>query len=343
MLHKIQQRFTPAILGEALGRFGFAPAPLLELEGSAFVYEGLIGGQPRILKIVPGIWNTAQQITGSTLEQLLAEVDFVRFLAENGLPVARPVPSRSGSWVERVPLDDQACFLIYAFEKAPGEMYPDEDEVFFPESVLVEWGRLCGRLHRLSVAYQPHHERRRLPWHANDLLDFHALIPPEQTLVYRRRDELLTRLNALPQGAEAYGLVHGDFHHGNFLVNGAKLTLFDFDAAEYSWYTGEISTALYNCLPLPRSNTARRRAYALNYLHHFLNGYRQAREFSDFWLAQIPLFLKYCELLHYGYFHKYWDLSDLTPRRAQALVGLRQRIEEEVPVVAFEPGDLRIQ
>ena len=340
MLHDIQQRYTPAILAEALRRFGFSPTPLLELEGSAFVYEGLLDGLPRILKIAPGIWNSTEQITGSTREQLLAEVDFVRHLAKNGLPVALPVPSRSGNWVELLPLDEHACFLAYAFEKAPGEMYPDEDEVHFPTAVLVEWGRLSGQLHRLSASYHPHPERQRLPWHVNDLLDFSALIPPEQTRVHQRRAEILARLHALPQDAESYGLVHGDFHHGNFLVEGEKITLFDFDAAEYFWYAGEVCVALYNCLPLPRTETAKRRTYALDYLQHFLRGYRQARAFSDFWLAQIPLFLKYCELLNYAYFHKYWDLSNLSPRRAEVLADLRQRIEKQIPVVAFEAGDL---
>ena len=340
MLHDIQQRFTPAILTEALRCFGFAPTPLLELEGSAFVYEGLREGLPCILKIAPGVWNTAQQITGSTREQLLAEVDFMRYLAKNGLPVALPLPSRDGNWVELLPLDDHACFLAYAFEKAPGEMYPDDDEVHFPAAVLVEWGRLSGWLHRLSAAYLPHPQRRRLPWHANDLLDFSALIPPEQKLVYQRRDELLARLNGLPQGAESYGLVHGDFHHGNFLVEGNRITLFDFDAAEYFWYAGEVCVALYNCLPLPRAETAKRRRYALDYLHHFLRGYRQERDFGVYWLAQIPLFLKYCELLNYAYFHKYWDLANLSPRRAGVLADFRRRIEGDIPVVAFEPGDL---
>ena len=340
MLHDIQQRFTPAILTEALRCFGFAPTPLLELEGSAFVYEGLREGLPCILKIAPGVWNTAQQITGSTREQLLAEVDFVRYLAENGLPVALPLPSRDGNWVELLPLDDHACFLAYAFKKAPGEMYPDEDEVHFPAAILVEWGRLSGWLHRLSAAYLPHPQRRRLPWHTNDLLDFPALIPNEQKLVYQRRDELLDRLNALPQDPEFYGLVHGDFHHGNFLVEGEKITLFDFDAAEYFWYAGEVCVALYNCLPLPRAETAKRRRYALDYLQQFLRGYRQEKAFSDFWLAQIPLFLKHCELLNYAYFHKYWDLLNLSPRRAEVLADFRRRIEEGIPVVVFEPGDL---
>jgi hypothetical protein len=72
MLREIQNRFTPAVLTEALRRFGFAPDSIQELDGSALVYEGLADHRPRILKIVPGVWNTPEQITGSTREQLLA-------------------------------------------------------------------------------------------------------------------------------------------------------------------------------------------------------------------------------------------------------------------------------
>ncbi len=340
MLREIQNRYTPDILSEALRRFGFAPDSIQELEGSAFVYEGLVDCLPRILKIVPGVWNTTEQITGSTREQLLAEVDFVLYLAQNDLPVARPVPSKLGEWVEVLPIDDQDCFLAYCFEKAPGILYPDAAEVDFPESVLVEWGRLSGRLHRLSEGYQPHPARRRLAWDAIDLLDFSTLIPPEQGLVRQRCAETLARLRALPQDPASYGLVHGDFHHGNFLVDGDKLTLFDFDAASYFWYAGEMCVALDNCLPMPRSQAAKRRAYALNYLRHFLRGYRQERPMDAFWLEQIPLFLKYGELTAYGYYHKYWDLSNLSERRKAILAEIRTRIEQEIPVVAFEPGDL---
>jgi len=340
MLREIQNRYTPDILSEALRRFGFALDSIKELEGSAFVYEGLVDRQPHILKIIPGVWNTTEQITGSTREQLLAEVDFVLYLAENDLPVARPVPSRQGKWVEVLPINDQACFLAYCFEKAPGNLYPDAAEVHFPKPVLVEWGRLSGRLHRLSEVYQPHPARRRLAWDTIDLLDFSTLVMPGQDLVHQRCAETLARLHALPQDPTSYGLVHGDFHHGNFLVDGGKLTLFDFDAASYFWYAGEMCVALDNCLPVPRSQVAKRRMYALDYLRHFLLGYRQERPLGDFWLAQIPLFLKYNELTTYGYYHKYWDLSNLPERRKAILAEIRTLIEQEVPVVAFEPEDL---
>jgi amicoumacin kinase len=339
-LREIQDHYNSTVLSEALQRFGIEANSIQELEGSAFVYEGLIDRLPRILKIVPGVWNTTKQITGSTREQLLAEVDFVQYLVQNDLPVAQPVPSKNGEWVEVIPIDDHACFIAYCFEKAPGVLFPDEAEVYFPEPVLEEWGRLSGRLHRLSERYQPHPDRRRLPWDAIDLLDFSTLVPPEQKLVHQRCAETLFRLRSLPKDPFCYGLVHGDLHHGNFLVDGEKLTLFDFDAASYFWYAGEMCVSLGNCLPMPRNQVAKRRAYALHYLHHFLQGYRQERSLDEFWLAQIPLFLKYGELTTYSYYHKYWNHSNLSERQIAVLAEIRTRIEQEIPVVAFEPGDL---
>ncbi len=69
---------------------------------------------------------------------------------------------------------------------------------------------------KLSEVYQPHPARQRLAWDAIDLLDFGTLIPPEQSLVRQRCAETLARLRAFSQDPASYGLVHGDFHHGNF-------------------------------------------------------------------------------------------------------------------------------
>ena len=346
MLNNIRSRYDDSILSEALQRFGFSPDSLQPLEGSAFVYQGLIDNQPHILKIAPGVWNTSEQITGSTREQLLAEIDFVLYLAKNDLPVALPVRSKQGEWVEVIPLDEQTCFLAYCFEMVPGIMFPDADEVHFPDSVLVEWGRMSGRLNKLSACFQPDPRRQRLPWYKNDLENLHDLIPNEQTLVFQRHEEINQQLMSLPQDSESYGLVHGDFHHGNFFVDAViegykpKITLFDFDAAEYFWFAGEVCVALINCLPLPQSNTAHRREYALHFLYQFLSGYRLEKPFNGFWLDQIPLFLKHYELLNYAYYHKYWDISHLTEHQEKVLKSYRQRIEEATPVVEFKPGDL---
>lgn len=337
-LNTIQSLYTPAIRDEAALRFGFDPQTLEELDGSAFVYEGLSEGQARILKITPGLHNTSIQVMGSTEEQILAQMDFELYLAQhkellaqNNVALALPVPSKSGSWVETIPLDGQAhaCFLVTCYDKAPGFMYPDEDEVVFPEEILVTWGRTAGLLHHLSIGFQPAASpRRRVPWEEDDLLDDTHLIPAEQTLVHQRFAEMIERLHSLPTTPDVYGLMHCDLHHGNFFVDQGRLIVFDFDAASYFWFSAEIAIALHNCLPLPRQDTARRSAYASRFLEHFLRGYRQVHPLDPAWFENtFPLFMEFCQLVNYTYFYKYWDMNNLSPRRQKALAEMRQRIE----------------
>jgi Ser/Thr protein kinase RdoA (MazF antagonist) len=310
--------------------------------GSSYVYEGIRDDLPRILKIVPGVYNTDQILAGGTEDQLLGEIEFVLYLAEHGVQLAMPLPSCLGNWVECIPVTDHYCFLVYCFEKAPGYMYPDQNEVYFPEHVLTEWGRMHAVLHNLAEGFQPSEPRyRRLDWDQDDRLAYWSLIPVEQTLVCQRYAEIMEQLQALPRTSQVYGLTHGDFHHGNFFVENNQIILFDFDAAQYFWYPGEISIPLYNCLPLPHSETARRRTVSLKFLSHFLKGYRKERYLDSDWLEILPLFLKFQEIVDYAYRHKYWDLSNLTERQKQVLQEFQVRIEENIPVVSFEEGDLQ--
>jgi amicoumacin kinase len=341
MLHDIQLRYNDKVRNEACQRFGFDPATLEQLDGSAVVYEGMRAGQAAILKISPGLVNPPEVILGATREQMLGEMDFIRYLDREGVPVALPLASRDGEWVVSIPLDDQSCFLVCAFEKAPGFMYPDDAVVEFPETVLHEWGRLLGRMHRLSGAYRPSDPAWRRPsWEQDDLLDYHGLIPADQPLVWQRYDEIIAALNTLPRTPQVFGLVHGDLHHGNFFNDNGRLIAFDFDAAHYLWYIADIVIALYNCLPMPRSETVKRRGFALHFLPHFLQGYVLEKPLDPSWLARIPFFLKWNEMLDYSYKYKFWDMDNLSDRRRAILADMRRRIENEIPVVEFQAGDL---
>ena len=341
-IRKIRRLYTNKVLTEAVRLFGFESQPMVMLEGSSYVYEGLLDGVPRILKIIPGVYNTSRPLAGATEDQLLGEIEFVLYLAQHGVQLALPVRSLKGRWVEQIEVTDQYCFLAYCFEKAPGFMYPDENEVYFPQNILVEWGRMHAILHNLAEGFQPSvPSRRRLDWDQDDRLEYQNLIPAEQTRVYQRYAEVLDQLHALPKNSQVYGLIHGDFHHGNFFVVDSKIFLFDFDAAHYFWYAGEISIPLYNCLPIPRSDSVRRRSVSVQFLRYFIKGYLQERQLEIYWLEKLPLFLKYQELIDYAYKYKYWDLEHLSERRCQTLADCRYRIEENLPVVAFQEADLQ--
>lgn len=341
-IRAIMDLFDDRIRREAAGRFGMDGESLEELEGSAYVFAGERrdgkGPERAILKITPGLRDPGP-IMGASRAELEAEVDYVRYLADNGVPVARSLPSLAGGDVEEIALDDDRSFLAYCFEFAEGSLYPDDDLTVFPPGVLREWGRLLGRTHRLAPGYRPRPGARRPDWRGDDHLRSRLFVPASQEAVHRRFDETVSLLESHPTDPQGYGIVHGDFHHGNFLAEGERLTLIDFDGCRFAWFSMDLSTALFNCLPMPRSRTALRREYAMDWLFRILEGYREERTDSPSLLADLPFFLYVNELQAYSYRYKHWEPGELEDR-ADYLSSIRERIEDRTPVVEFRPGDL---
>jgi len=54
----------------------------------------------------------------------------------------------------------------------------------------------------------------------------------------------------IPKEDEFYGIMHGDMHEGNFLVdpnNNNKLTFFDWDLLSKGWYAIDIGCVIFGC------------------------------------------------------------------------------------------------
>ncbi|MFL5579040.1 MAG: phosphotransferase enzyme family protein [Gemmatimonadaceae bacterium] len=174
--------------------------------------------------------------------QLRAEIDFVSYLADRGLPVARPRPAPGGQHLVAVPLagvDTHAA----AFDEAPGREIPARpppDAAHFRAR-----GHFLGALHTAARAYRaPGPER--LHWHeehawalASGILETE---PPE---VRREHDALRDALAALPTGRDQYGLVHGDFGASNLRLDGARLHVFDFDDCCRHWFVYDVAVTMY--------------------------------------------------------------------------------------------------
>jgi Ser/Thr protein kinase RdoA (MazF antagonist) len=339
-LMEIQARCDASARKEILERYGFDDGPVEELEGSSVVLGGSMGGREAVLKITPAWQRPPRPTIGAEPGQVLAEMDFVRFLAERGLPVARPLPSRAGLWAEVLDVGDNACLVASVTEKAQGMMFPDEDLVVFPDEVLREWGRVQGRLSLLAEGYVPGRGvPERLPWSCDGHLALEDFLTTPQPRITALRDSYVSELGSLPRDPASFGMVHGDFHHGNWFWDGKRLTVFDFDAAHRSWYEIEPATSLYNCLPMPRSKVEERRLYALDFLRKYLEGYRQLRPYGAGSILRLPFWLKYIELLSYGYLLKN-SQPPVSEGRLALLELYRSRLEGGVPVVEFREGDL---
>jgi Ser/Thr protein kinase RdoA (MazF antagonist) len=102
---------------------------------------------------------------------------------------------------------------------------------FWQEPFFVDYGRLLGRIHRLSKSYTlPNPAWSRGAWQDPVNMNIHDDLMADKSVLGECYRELMAHLLALPQDADGYGMIHQDAHAGNFFVDeNGKITLFDFD------------------------------------------------------------------------------------------------------------------
>jgi Ser/Thr protein kinase RdoA (MazF antagonist) len=274
MDNKIKQLFTQDILRQAAERYGIREDSMIELNGfQNFVYSGLVGDREVILRIA--------HITHRNEVLTKAELDFIMFLAESGVKVARPIQSLTGDLLHTI--DD--AFVVTAFEKVSGRnaKIAEESNTFY-ENI----GQFVGKIHKLSLHYTPQH--LRYEWNDNALLaSFKNYCPSE---LYSSFDRLIGEVSALSKDKDTYGLIHGDVSCGNYLNDGDKANIIDFDEAEYSWFVSDIATPLFYEIPIPWVVDGEvRKEITKRFFSNFLNGYCKENTISQEWLKKIPLFI----------------------------------------------------
>src|SRR5215211_9036722 len=134
MDQQIKHLYNDAILHEAVSRYGGTFQGTQELKAfESFIYEFERDSQPYILRISHSLRRSDALIEG--------EVDWINYLAEGGVSVARAIPSLTGKLVESIDDSHGACFLTTAFIKAQGEAPWD----LWSPALYETYGELIGR------------------------------------------------------------------------------------------------------------------------------------------------------------------------------------------------------
>jgi len=324
----IKERYNDAILETAMRRYGIAPGQVCPLDGfESFIYTFERDQGAYILRIGHSRRRSVSLIRG--------EVDWINYLAAEGASVARAILSERGELVEVLDDGQGAHFLATAFVEAPGR--PPWEVGWTPE-LFETYGRLLGRMHALSQGYTPSDPACQRPhWNDDIMLDVEGNVPAAQTQVLARFEALMAYLEALPRNRASYGLIHFDAHGGNMLVDErGRITLFDFDDCNYSWYVNDIAIVLFYIV-MGHEDEA---AFTREFMSHFLRGYRRENVLDPAWLGEIPYFLKLREIDLYAVIHRSFDLDDLDPWCARYMQGRRARIEAGVPYIDFDFASL---
>ncbi|CAM4338483.1 phosphotransferase [Paenibacillus alkaliterrae] len=286
---------------EGAARFGVSQEELSFIGGfQNFIYSYTREECKYILRFTPS--------TLRMQEGLEAELEWIRYLAENGMSVSEPIPSVHGIDIERVP-GKIIDFYATSFRHAPGR------KIGYPECLgnpllYKQCGRTTGQLHELAKRYEP--LARRHTWERNEyLLRARKYIPPEHELILHALDELNELLASLPVTPDNFGLIHGDINVGNFTVDETgEITLFDFDECQYSWFAEDIAIQLYYLLYVfgEDSKSERKVQYEM-FIEHFVRGYTEdGRQMPAGWKEKLSLFLRLREIIVFVGIYRSWDL-----------------------------------
>lgn len=326
MIPAIAQLFTDDILAKAAQRFGVTAEQVHSLGGfESHVFEYVREDKRYILKITHTFRRSAEYIMG--------ELDWLRYLEEHGVSVAKAIPSIRGYWVEVIPAAGSQ-FLAYSFEKAAGTPLGAEH---WNAALFQEWGRLTGQMHRLTHRYQVSNSAyRRMEWDEEDELDVAKHLPATEPIVIEKAYSWIEKIKAYDKPANAYGLVHNDLHTKNMYIHNGRLTAFDFDDCIYNFLVNDIAMALYYAIRRPLVKPADSGAFAREFLLRFMEGYSKEHDLSPIWIKRIPDFLMVRHILLYVIHLRLFNKSQLSESEQRVLAQYKQDIMHDYPVVDLD-------
>jgi Ser/Thr protein kinase RdoA (MazF antagonist) len=328
MEKEVESQFNNDVLHKAAEKFGINRSSLKKLGSfENYVYEVEKDGISYILRLTHS--------SHRNINTVLAELEWIAYLAKNGVRVAKANPSIDNLYAEKIPVDN-GYFIACLFDKALGRhLCKENPSEFMNDNIIREWGRTIGQMHRLTKGFIPESEHIRRPdWDEDDLLSLELHLPNEDVEIIKKGKDLLEHFEKLPKNLDTFGLIHTDPHSGNFFVNEGEITIFDFDDSSYQFFISDIAIAIYYSVwKLCSDYTQEEKdVFANRFLTAFMEGYNQENRLDSFWYEEIPYFLRLRDLTLYSVFHKKLDVNELKEYQ-KLLSEIRDRIIRGIPVV----------
>ncbi len=185
----IKDRYNDTILQEAMQRYGIAKDQIHSLDAfESFIYEFERDSRAYILRIAHSFRRSESLILG--------EVDWINYLAEGGVSVAKAILSEFGKLVEVIEDQRGGTFLVTAFVKAQGQAPWD----LWTPKLYKSYGEMIGRIHTLSKSYQPGQAAWKRPDWDNDLFAFvERYLPESEFLAKKKYEDICSHINTLPK------------------------------------------------------------------------------------------------------------------------------------------------
>lgn len=289
----IVESFNESYLKKSSELYEFEESTLVKIGGfENLIYSYLKDDSKYILRI--------SHHDHKSVNEILAELEFIEYLKRNDANVITPVYSVNNKLVEELETDG---FIVSSFVFATGRK-PGPDD--FNEEFFAEYGRVVAKMHVLTKQFEP--LKKRSDWDEDKLFEVaHKYLPEEAVGLIDALEVIKKRLNSYPKDSDSYGLIHTDMHMGNFFINdNLEFEVFDFDDASYKWFISDIAVVLFYVIWFNPENEDR-----IDFvMKHFMSGYNEINKLDDFWFGVFDEFLKLRRLILALVIYRSFDILD---------------------------------
>ncbi|MCP4177211.1 MAG: phosphotransferase, partial [bacterium] len=234
--------------------------------------------------------------------------------------------------VEQINIKDTA-FSAVLFEKAIGKI-PSTTE--WNKELFLKCGETIAKMHNLSEENNKKDDKIYInDWIIQDEYNTKKYIPLKFQKLHDKCDSIYEEISTLPKNDSTYGVIHSDICLGNFFINNGEITLFDFQDCEQHYFINDLAIfiyfAIYNSFNGDNLND-----YAENLIKHLFIGYKKERQLDNYWVKQLPLFMKLREVLSLSQTYRYGDIDKLDDDNKILLNMYRRNIENDLPATDID-------
>lgn len=249
------------------------------------------------------------------LENIVAELDYLKYLQERSYPSLQAIPTRDGEYVKEIETQ-WGAYYASAFYGVSG--IPIEDSKY-TKAIMTEYGKALGRLHTFSREYKP----KRLTWSYEQALEwienvFASYLAPD--FMVGELQNVRAQLKGLCKDSYSFGLVHYDFEPDNVFydVKNKQCNAIDFEDCMYHFYVLDIEQ-VFDSLDSELDWDKAEKAKA-----EFILGYKQESVLDEDYQSKLPLMRRFIDLFSYARLIRCVD--EMFDDEPDWLVGLRKKL-----------------
>lgn len=254
--------------------------------------------------------------------QLQAEMSWLETLSQAGLSVCQPLLSQGDLLIECREIGGET-FWLSAFAWIAGEPISRDDRQSWSPELLRALGALAAQMHLRAHVLPESLYLARPDWVPSFFQPHQSKL--ESAWFWQAVEKAQQALDLLPSDPDCFGLIHGDIHSGNFLLQAGQAWLFDFDDCHRGWFNQDLALILYYIVGAKHAQDP---AFVAYLTRHLREGYSAVRPWSETFETELPLFFHWRDLQLYGFLHTRWQcVADMPERAQQAQANLAERIQ----------------